>query len=243
MDAINRNSPSILTGFGVAGLIGTVALAIKATPKAMEILEREKDFREIEEGDTSPIDPLDAVELTWKCYIPTIAMGALTITCMIGSNHISLRRNAALLSLYSIAESTLKEYQEKVVEQIGEKKEEKLRSEIAQDHLDKNPVDNKTVIITGKGDYLCYDAFSGRYFRSNIEALQRAEIAFNQRLMRSDWLCINEFYYEIGLESIELGDEMGFIAERNKLELKFDSKLAQGEPCLHMGYSVTPHHI
>jgi hypothetical protein len=251
---IDRNSPTILTALGVAGLVSTVILAIKATPKAEAILFHEADFRrkewseqtgEIEEVcPTDSFTPIEIVELTWKEYIPTVVMGAITISCMIGANHISLRRNAALASLLSIAETTLHEYQEKVKEQIGEKKEEKIRGEIAQDKLDANPPDEKTIILTGKGDYLCFDNFSGRYFRSDIETLRRAENAFNQRLLRQGWLSINEFYDEIGLERIDLGDEMGWIAERQLLELKFDSKNAKDyEPALVVNYRVSPHHI
>jgi len=247
MRTFNRNSPTILTALGVAGLISTVILAIKATPKAMEILDYEEKYRTSEINDpdyNKPIDIRDKIVLTWKCYIPTFAMGASTIICMIGSNSINMQRNAALASLFSITETALKEYQAKVSEMVGEKKAEKIQGEIMQDHLDANPVDQKSVIITGNGDYLCYDNFSGRYFRSNIEALRRAENMFNQRLLRDLYLPINDFYYEIGLESIDMGAEMGWIAERNLMELKFTSKISTNqEPCLVMDYRVEPNHI
>jgi len=245
--AINRNSPTILTALGVAGLVSTVILAIKATPKALEIIEMEEKYRlcEMQDPDyAKPIDIVDTIKLTWKCYIPTAAMGLSTIVCMVGANSIHLRRNAALASLFTITETALKEYQAKVVEQIGEKKEEKIRGEIAQDKLDANPVNEKTIVMTGKGNYLCFDEFSGRYFRSDISALQKAENEFNRRLLREMWLSINELYYELGLENIELGDEMGWIAERELLEFKFSTKMSKDqEPCVVVGYRVTPHHI
>lgn len=243
--SIDRNSPTILTALGVGGLITTVILAVKATPKALEALEYEKEFRSTEYGEDRDLEPLEVVETTWRFYIPTAAMGLVTIGCIIGSNHISLRRNAALASLFSITETTLREYQEKVKEQIGEKKEEKIREEIAQDRIDKNPKDEKTVILTGNGQYLCFDSFSSRYFRSDIESLRKAENQFNQKLLREGWLGINEFYYDIGLEPIELGDEFGWIAERSLLEMRFNTKMAKesSEPCLVIDYSVTPNHI
>lgn len=245
MNFISKNSPTILTGFAVAGLVTTIGLSIKDTIKALEVLEREKEFRKVEEGDTSPMEPIDVVELTWKCYIPTIASGLLTVSCMIGSNHISLRRNAALVSLYSIAETTLKEYQEKVVEQIGEKKAEKIKDEIAQEHLDKNPVTNKTIILTGKGENLFYDTFSGRYFKSDVETIRRIVNDFNFKLLQCApmFMSINELYYELGLEAIELGDEMGWNAEDNKLEVRFTSKMTKdGVPCGVLEYAIWPKH-
>jgi hypothetical protein len=234
----------ILTGLGVAGFIATISMAIRATPKAMQLIEAEEQFRWEEESDDTPLAPIEIVEIAWKPYVPTILMGVTTIGCMIAANHISSRRNAALASLFSVAEASLREYQSKVVETIGEKKEDKLRSEIVQDKLDKTPADAQTIILTGKGNYLCRDSFSGRYFRSDIEQIKKSVNVFNQHLLLEGWLGINEFYYELGLESIELGDEMGWIAERGLLEPKFTTALAKdGEPCLVLDYIVTPHHI
>ena len=244
---LDRNSPTILTGLGVAGLIGTVILAVKATPKAVDLIEKEKTFRHEQYSDEFPINmtPLEIVETTWQVYIPTALMGGITIACMIASNHISLRRNAALVSLYTLAEATLKEYQDKVSEQITEKKERTIREDIVQDHLDKNPVDTKTIVFTGNGNYLCFDDFSKRYFRSDVEAIRRSENQFNQHLLKEGWLGINDFYDELGLEPIELGDEFGWVAERSLLQVKYDAKLAKdtNEPCLVIGYTVTPNHI
>jgi len=243
--ALSKNSPAILTGLGVAGLVGTVILAVKATPKAMEILGQEKIFRSEEYHDFEQIDILDTIKLTWKCYVPTGAMAITTIACMISSNHISTRRNAALASLFTVAEETLREYQAKVVEQIGENKEKKIQEEIKQDHLDQTPQSGQTVMFTGNGNYLCFDNFSKRYFRSDVEAIRRSENKFNQHLLREGWLGINDFYEELGLEPIELGDEFGWIAERSLLEIKFDTKMAKdtNEPCLIIDYRVTPNHI
>lgn len=250
---IDQNSPTILTSLGVGGLIATVAFAIRGTVKATDILQQEGHFRleqyEKQTGEVAYPDDMfttqEIIELTWKEYIPTAVMGVTTIACMIGANHISLRRNAALVSLFTMTERTLREYQTKVVEQIGEKKEEKVREAIAQDRIDENPPSEKTIVLTGNGDYLCFDTFSSRYFRSDVEKLRRAENQFNKRLIRGEWLGINEFYDEIGLEPIELGDEFGWIAERSIMELKFTTKMAKdsNEPCLVMDYYVTPHHI
>ena len=254
---IDRNSPTILTALGVGGLASTIALTIKGTVSAYDALYQEANFRmeqwEDQTGEDRSAYPdkifttKEVLELSWKHYIPTAIMGGVTIACMIGSNHISLRRNAALVSLLSLTETTLREYQEKVKEQIGEKKAEKIQEDIVQDRLDRAPTTEKAVIFTGKGDYLCYDSFSGRYFRNNIDTLQRIETIFNQRLLQKEWLDINEFYDELGLEAIEMGEEFGWIAERDLMHLRFDTKMATidgvREPCLVMSYSVNPHHI
>ena len=80
-----------------------------------------------------------------------------------------------MAGLYSLTESTLKEYKAKVVETIGENKERKVREDIIQDKLDAAPMATREIIITGGGDQLCCDILSERYFKSDIEKLRRSE--------------------------------------------------------------------
>lgn len=242
-DALIRNSPSILTGLSVGGLITTTIMAVNATPKALDIINQEITDREVEKyGDRLPrLTTKEIVALTWKCYIPTALMGVTTIACIIGANSINLRRNAALVSLYSLAETTLKEYQAKVIETIGEKKEEKIKEEILQDRIDKNPINNGTVIITGKGDTLCYDSLSGRYFKGDIETIRRIQNDFNKDLLNEMYKPLNELYDELGLEGTELGRDMGWNTEYGLLDISFSAKLTKdGQPCIVLDYRVGP---
>jgi hypothetical protein len=244
---VSKNSPGILTAMGVAGLFGSVFMAIDASRKADQALEQEIIFRHEELSDDTPLTLEDKILVTWKFYAPTAIMVLGTAGCIIGSHRISRRRQAVLASLLAVAERGLNEYQAKVVETIGEKKEETIRGEIAADRIAANPPDSKTIIFTGNGTYLCQDSFSKQYFRSTKEAIERSVNKFNQQLLLDGWLGINEFYYELGLESIELGDEMGWIAERQLLEVKYVSKMATlngaTEPCCVIDYQVTPHHL
>lgn len=231
---LKKNSPTILTGLAVGGLFATVALAIKATPRAIQILENAESKVE------KPIKPMETIKLTWKCYIPTGLMGLATTGCIIGANSINLRRSAALASAYSITEAALKEYQAKVVETIGETKARKIKDEIAAERLKKDPVTNKEVIITGKGDMLCYDKISGRYFKNNIEQLRRVQNDLNHNLISEMFISLNEFYYAIGLPGIKIGEELGWNVDR-LIELSFSSMLSEeGEPCLVIDYCIGP---
>ena len=101
---------------------------------------------------------LDKVKVAWKLYIPTAAMGVVTTACIIGSNSINQSRNAALATVYGLTEVAFREYKEKVVDNIGRNKELKIRDDIAGDRVANNPVGDRTIIITGNGEVLCYDA-------------------------------------------------------------------------------------
>lgn len=251
---VDRNSPTILTGFGVAGLLTTIVLAVKATVKAQDVLYQEAQFRfeqwEQSTGEDASAYPDEVftteeiVKLTWKYYIPTAGMTALTIGSIIFAHKINLRRNAALLSLYSIAQKGIEEYQAKVVEQIGEKKEEKIRGEIAQQRLDKTPPESTTTILAGNGKHLFYDSFSGRYFESDVETIRQLVNEFNAKLIRCApmFLGINEFFDELKLEKIDLGDEMGWDAESHLMEVRFTTKMANGVPCVVIEYPIWPKH-
>lgn len=253
--SMDKNSPAILTGMGVAGLVGTVVLAVRGTVKAYEALSCEHGFR-VEDyvkrtGEDPASYPLDfttkeLVELTWRHYVPTVASGAFTIACMIGSNHISSRRNAALVSVLTLTETALREYKEKVNEKFGEKKAIQVEDEIREDHLRANPIENTTIIMTGKGEHMFFDSFSGRYFMSDVETIRRLVNDFNQKLIKCApmFLGINDFYDELGLERIELGDEMGWNAEDNMLDVRLSSaKITKdGTPCGILEYKVWPKH-
>ena len=117
-----KNSPAILTGMGVLGVFTTVYAAVDATPKAMQILE-ERRAEELDANEEfSDFTKWEMFKEVWKCYIPTFISGAVTITAIVSANSVNQRRNAALIGLYSLSENALKEYKNKVVETIGEKK-------------------------------------------------------------------------------------------------------------------------
>jgi len=233
-----KESPTILTALGVTGVVSTVGLAIVGTTKAIPMIEKEKYERQ----DPAPLPPLDVVKLVWKCYIPTTAMGAATISCIIGANAISRGRNAALASLYLLTKDTMKEYQDKVVEMVGKNKELKIRDEIAGDRLKKNPVENNNVIITGAGDVLFYDSLSGRYFKSDMESIRKNVNDFNAELIDEMYKTLNDFYYILGLEPVEMGKDAGWVADRGSLlDINFSSKIAtNGVPCIVLDYKVYP---
>lgn len=231
---VKKNSPTILTGASVAGLITTTVLAVKATPKALVILnnaEAEKD---------EPLTTLEMAKLTWKCYVPTTLMGVATIACMISAHSIHLRRNAALASAYSIAETAMREYHEKVVETLGETKARTIKDKVAQDKIKNDPISNKEVIVTGKGDMLCYDVLSGRYFKNNIENLRRIQNDFNRNLINEMYVSLNEVYYAMGLPGIKVGDDLGWNVD-TMIEFHFSAQLTEeGEPCIVVDYLVGP---
>lgn len=234
--AIKKHSPEILTGIGIAGMITTTVMAVRATPKALILIEERK-----EEIGAEKLEAMDMVKTAWACYIPAAITGTLSVACLIGASSVNARRNAALATAYTLSESALKDYQGKVIEMFGEKKNEAVKDAIAKDKVEKNPVVTREVIITEKGNTLCYDAISGRYFKSDIEKIKKAECELNRQMLDDMYVSLNDFYYEIGLDSVKLGDELGWNVDSGYIDLSFSSQLASdGTPCLVIDYSVAP---
>lgn len=266
---ISENSPVILTGMAATGVVSSIVLAIKATPKAIAIIDDET-YRRYEEDllrqgisnqeelsfpewlgiDTNTYTWQDCInqmttkeiiKYTWKCYIPTVAVGAATIACIIGAHNVHLRRNAALASLYSLTESAFKEYQAKIVETIGKNKELKVRDDISEDKIKHNPTGDAEIFFTGKGETLCYDVMSGRYFKTDIDKVRRAQNDLNRQLMSEMFISLNELYDELGLSHIRLGEEMGWNIDKALIDITFSAQLTDKyEPCLVLNYEVVP---
>lgn len=232
---MSKHSPEILTAIGIAGMISSTVLAVKATPKALMLIE---DAR-YEKG-----EDLTAIEKTkacWKCYIPAAVSGVTSAACLIGANSVNAKRNAALATAYKISETALTEYKEKVVETIGEKKEKTVRDKVAKGKVDKNPVSKNEIIITEKGNTLCYDAISGRYFKSDIEKIKKAANELNRRMLSEMYISLNEFYHSLGLHETSLGDNLGWNIDEGLIELDFSSQIADdGTPCIVVDYLIAP---
>lgn len=231
-----KHSPEILVGLGIAGSVGAVIFGIKATPKAIKLIDERKK-KEKKQKLTVP----EVIGTTWKCYIPCVALETASIACILGSRKIDAKRYAALAAAYSLAESQITEYKDKVKEVVGEKKAVQIEDAIAEDKVKAIPVKEDEIIYTGHGETLCLDAVSGRYFKSDIEKIRRARDQLNVRLRNEEYISLNEWYYELNLPSISIGDSLGWNIDNGYIDICFSSQLASNEkPCLVVGYSIGP---
>ena len=186
----SKHSPELLTGAGIAAGVTSVVLAVKATPKAMKLIEEEKKQQKVEQ-----LSPVDMVKATWKCYIPTVLSGSAAIACVIGANSVNARRHAALAAAYELSTTALKEYRGKVVETIGEKKEKTVREKLSQQKVEQAPIKDKEVYITKKGETLFFEPLSGRYFKSDIDHIKNVVNELNRRMVTGEnYVSLSDFY-------------------------------------------------
>ena len=227
LNATKEHSPELMVGLGVCGFVATVIMAVKVTPKAVRIVEKE------EKKLNRDLTKKEIVRETYKCYIPTVVMGTAALACIIFGTTTNCKRNAALAAAYTASQESMKIYKEKVVEAIGEKKEKLVQDEVDKEKIKRNPVKNNEVIITAKGKTLCYEPISGRYFESDIEQVRRAIEELNKRIRDEYYVDLNDYYDLIGLPNIVAGDVLGWNSDDYPIDPRYSSQLAEDDrPCL-----------
>jgi hypothetical protein len=223
------NSPLIMTAIGVAGTVTTAYLTGKASIKADRLLAEE----------APDLAPKEKLKIVWKLYIPAVASAGITITAIILANRISTRRAVALASAMTISRDALREYQEKVEEKFGAKKEQEVRNEITKDRMVRDPASKSDVVII-TGQVLCYDKFLGRYFSSDMETIRRAVNDINEQIIHSHYASLGDFQDKLGIQRSEISDELGWNLDK-MFEIRYDHDISDdSRPCLTIEYEVSP---
>lgn len=227
------NSPVILTALGVTGTLVTAYLAGTASFQAAHILAEESPH----------LTTKEKTKLVWKLYIPTGLSAAATVGAVIAANQVQNRRTAAMATMYAVTQRAYDEYRDKIRDKLGPKKEQAARVELAQEKVDKVPQISREVFLTGAGDILCFEDFTGRFFESDQEALRKAQNDVNQQVLNDGYASLTDFYDRVNLPRTAHSDEVGWTAD-NLLDLTFDAVLTdrgQGtRPCMVMSYRVMP---
>ena len=250
------HSTEILTICAVGGTIGTAVATGEAVMRAHDMIQAHEMDEELKCERIEQVDGVvsehivyyrertnfEKLKLTWKVWVTPVFLGSSTIACIIGSNHISNKRNLALAAAYSMSEETAKEFRNKVAESMGEKKVKKIDNEIVQDHIESTEVND--VIHTVYGEQLMYDDWSRRYFRSGQNEVEKRVNMLNKRMTtRLCDSCVNDLYELLGIPPIEPGYKFGWKFhmddENPDVTVSFHPAMSpQGEACI--GVRIAP---
>lgn len=243
-----KQAPALLTIMGISCMVSSTVLAVRATPKALMLkekaeMEKNGDISAYQEAQT--LTPIELVQTCWRCYAPAFIAGTIGAACLIGANSVHLRRNAALAAAYALSESSFKEYKDKALEVVGEKKENDIRNAVAQNDVQKNPPVESAVIDTGFGSNLCRDPICGRYFRCDIEKLKSSLAELNLKLVTDGWVSLNDYYDLLNLPECDIGDDLGWSLNENRevVKLRLSAQLAENEsqtPCMVVAFQHGP---
>lgn len=245
---VSKNLPTIMTAFGIGGFALTTYEVVHGTLKAEEALKQAEE----EKGEelTKKEKVIIIVKKCWKAFLA----GLITIGFFCGANHISLKRQAVLSAAYAMTTNDFKEYKEKVKATLGEKKEEKIKDDIANDHIASYHF-SETNPVGGSGP-LWIDAWTNTAFRGNLEDIRKTINDLNDDLYQSKGkayfsgeITLNDALYAIStachapqLGSVSLGDQFGFRADLTgpiDLDIRY-GKTSNGEPCGYIQLKPLP---
>lgn len=250
----SKNSPTILTGMAIVGVISTTYTAFKAAPKAEKILEEyRKDMSYCDRNDKEAKRVVvgEAAKKIIPVMAPPIIMGGSTIACVIGSHSASSRRIAALSAAYTLSESTVKNLNSKMEEILGEKKTRAVKDAIMKDKLkadtekDQKVLSDSNFVMPSDGTVLCKDLYSGRLFYSNAEKIKQAIAKCSYDVITDMYISLNDFYEAIGspqLTRIPMGEDLGWNLDdthNGQLPITLTALLTEDmKPCLCIDYDI-----
>ena len=204
-----KHSPEILTGLGIMSMISSTALAIKATPKAKQLIteyetlkEENNEFTEVIEDENYGVyktNMMEKVKITWKEYVPTILTGLSGTAMILGANGINKKRNMALSAAYTISERTFTKYRDKVAEKIGEKEEKVVKQQ-----TDKEIQKETDVKLLPNARFKIVDGYSGLEMPRNLtyNDVERVVNKLNKTMNFDDYVNLCDWYDELGFKNI-----------------------------------------
>ena len=226
--------PETLIGVGIGGFISAAVMAGKASVKANQIID------DTEYYENKDLSLSEKVKATWKCYIPTaIVVAGSTYAILMGTNILN-KKNASLMASAGALAETLNLYSDKVKEVVGEEKADEIRKEVAKERVARKAAGPKSY-SNNDDDVLCFDNISGSYFISSMAKLKDLEHELNKRMLNENYVLLNEYYEEIGLDSCYIGSVMGWHIDRGFIDLDFDSMVTKdGKLALVVDHNVLP---
>lgn len=218
------NSPELLVGTAIVGIITTGILAAKGGYKARGIVDDERGqrlagvdvdrastFQEFKQlRDSVDLTFTEKAQLTWLCYAVPGVTGAATIASVVGVHTIHTKKHAALTGLYAVTANRLDDVQKQAEEMLGAKKSQQLNNVVGQSAVDRDPIIDHEVILLPDGQELMYEEYSGRWFKGSVPIVEKAVAEVNLKLAQDGDCSTNEYFDFLGLKPIPWGNSYGW---------------------------------
>lgn len=230
-----KNATVLATGTAIATSFASLIVSAKAGANAHVKLEAYKAEHNLEDDD---LVIKEKIKVTWRSYVPTAALFCLNTASIITLHKVGAQRTAAAMALYTASETAFSKYRTQVVQKLGEKKHEEVRSAVAQDSVLKSPPP-QSIIISGE-EVMCYDSYSGHYFKGSREGIREAVNDFNLAVIHGAYASLTDFYDQVGIPASVMSDSVGWTAD-DLLEVEFSSVISEdGKPCLAVDFRNQP---
>lgn len=194
---LKKRSSLIMTIIASSGVIVTTVLAVKATPKAIELL---KDA-EKEKGDK--LTKMEIIRYGWFPYIGCAVSCVSTILCIVSIQYLNEKKQASIISAYTVLENAFNQYRNNIRDLYSEEADSLAKQEIVKAKYDPEyePI----------GDEVLFFDYEGlRFFKSTFDNVYQAENKLKEALISRGYACLNEYYQYLGIPSVEYGYQLGW---------------------------------
>ena len=231
---LSKNSPNILFGVGVVGVIGTTVLASKATLELTSVLNSiDEDLalsehirktkpdeysQESLEKDQQIIRVQGVIKVA-KLYAPAVICGAVSIAALTKSHSILNSRNASLTAAYAALDQGFRQYRARVVEELGAEKDQEFRYG-SEELKFKDPETGKKVTVKtvgpdGSSIYARFFDEANANWNGNSEYnmlfLKNIQNWANDKLRVQGYLMLNDVYEMLGIPKSKAGAVVGWV--------------------------------
>jgi hypothetical protein len=163
-----------------------------------------------------------------KLYGPAVAVGAASLACLLGSNHILRKRNVALAAAYTAVDKSFKAYRGRVVERFGKELDRELRynikakevEEIVTNENGEEEIVKSTIEVPHFDDHSmyarCFDETCLGWTRDaeyNLMFVKQIQNWANDRLETKGYVFLNEVYEMLGMQKTRAGQEVGWVKD------------------------------
>lgn len=205
------HKPALLQGIGIGGMLAGSLWLGYSTVKAVRLVDKKR-----EELGRDDLTAQEYVETCWKVYLPPVVIESLSAVCLIESLKESNKRNAALTTAYTFSENAMRLYKDKVIETVGEKKEQEIRDKVADEQLKEARPAPNLVNMVGPGEILCYEPITKQVFITNINKPQRIANELNADMISGqDSMGINDLCIAFGIKPDPNFDDVGWNVIKN----------------------------
>lgn len=258
MTKVNKKSPEIFIGVGVAGVVTSCVMACKATLKLQDILneyaeteekinevlaneELQEKYSEEDAANDLRIMRIKTAVNVGKLYLPAVAVGAVSIGCILRSHQISKNRYDALSAAYVTIDASYKKYRKRVAERFGTEIEKELRYDVRTQEISNTTKDENgnEVVTTEMAKISGVDGYSdyARFFDEsciayqkdpgyNLTFLKAQQAHANNILKARGILFLNEVYEMLDIPKTKAGQVVGW---------RYDSDNTMGDNYVDFG--------
>lgn len=251
--SLQKHSPEILLGLGICGTIGAAIAACVATKKLDDMLEESnnniKEIKQKVETEEMTAEEVDNVkkELSKEyiktgakiavLYLPSLVLGALSITSLVASNKESKKRYIEAGALLVASQESYRQYRQNVIERFGEEVDRELLYGITSDEIEETYTDEKTgkekkrkrkvdIVNPDKIADMYTFIFTGSPCSQNephhdLTWLKLVQNMLNQRLTLTPntKIFLNDVLDELGLDHVSYGQRIGWRYDPNNPNL------------------------